>query len=962
MTTAYTSLLGLALPVTGELSGTWGDTVNNSITSLLDSAVAGTTNVSTDADVTLTTTTGAANTAREAILLFSGARTALRTITAPAQSKIYTVINATTGGYSVKLVGAGPTTGLTIPNGASAVVAWNGSDFVEVGSGSIGNLTVNGTLTVTGATTLQSTLAVTGNITNTAGTANGVTYLNGSKVLTSGSALTFDGTTLTATQSSAAQISLNNASGNYLFLTAAGGAAYIDNRASSDLNFRGGGNFIWGVYGGSEQMRLNSTGLGIGTSSPAAKLESFITSTSTPALRLRYNSSSYYADHLMDGNGNYVIKSPTANGVTSGNVLLQAAGTLYLYTNNAESARIDSSGNLGLGVTPSASSSLIKAFDFNTTGGIGSYSNSTSTQFTYVSSNAYLNSSVNWTYKFSGYAASAYLQNNGTGQHQWLTSSASGTAGNAITFTQAMTLNASGYLGIGATSPNSQLDVRFPALTSGSQLNHVLLQSLSNGVNSGLGARTGFTFNNRTVDYSSSGGTSTSGVYGIDLDSSLYGRSMGLVFYTSSNDAVATEKMRIDENGNVGIGNAAPTNPLTVAGTGNASYTSAKGIVVDYTGSSTSVVIPMGFSWSSSISTQNPYWGMGMIPTSFGGGTAALGFYVGGSEVSRFSGGNLGVGTTSPVSLFETYGSSTGKVGITVTNSNGSAGPAYIAFKGYDWVRSAIWHDRANNAPLQFAINPNTTDLTVNGCIVAASFDSNGNLGIGTTSPVQKLEVSSGDSNTRIAITNTANAANGSGLQFLVKNGGTTVANATIRSDNSDNLQFFNIGGERARITSGGDFLVGTTSVNGVGISLNAGAYLYIATTNATSAYFDRRTSTGDLVEFRYSGSKVGSISTNGTITAYNVSSDKRLKENIVDAPEFGSVIDSLQVRSFDWKSDQSHQRAGFIAQELLTVAPEAVTQPSDVEEMMGVDYSKLVPMLVKEIQSLRKRLADAGI
>jgi hypothetical protein len=133
MTTAYTSLLGLALPVTGELSGTWGDVVNNSITSLLDSAIAGTTNVSTDADVTLTTTTGAANTAREAILLFSGARTALRTVTAPAQSKIYTVINATTGGYAVKLVGAGPTTGINIPNGASVQVSWNGSDFVFVG-------------------------------------------------------------------------------------------------------------------------------------------------------------------------------------------------------------------------------------------------------------------------------------------------------------------------------------------------------------------------------------------------------------------------------------------------------------------------------------------------------------------------------------------------------------------------------------------------------------------------------------------------------------------------------------------------------------------------------------------------------------------------------------------------------------------------------------------------------------
>ena len=155
MTTAYTSLLGLALPVTGELSGTWGDTVNNSITSLLDTAVAGTTTLSTDADVTLTSTTGASNQARQAILLCSGARTALRTITAPAQSKIYTIINATTGGYSVKLVGAGPTTGLTIPNGASAVVAWNGSDFIEVGSSTVGNLTVNGNLTVTGSTTLS---------------------------------------------------------------------------------------------------------------------------------------------------------------------------------------------------------------------------------------------------------------------------------------------------------------------------------------------------------------------------------------------------------------------------------------------------------------------------------------------------------------------------------------------------------------------------------------------------------------------------------------------------------------------------------------------------------------------------------------------------------------------------------------------------------------------------------------
>ena len=135
---ASTPLLGLALPVTGSLSGTWGTTVNNSITSLLDSAVAGTTTLSTDADVTLTTTVDAANTSRQAILLCTGARTAIKTITAPAQSKTYTVINATTGGFSVQLVGVGPTTGVTIVNGETVQIAWNGSDFVKVNSTTAG--------------------------------------------------------------------------------------------------------------------------------------------------------------------------------------------------------------------------------------------------------------------------------------------------------------------------------------------------------------------------------------------------------------------------------------------------------------------------------------------------------------------------------------------------------------------------------------------------------------------------------------------------------------------------------------------------------------------------------------------------------------------------------------------------------------------------------------------------------
>lgn len=130
--TNFTPLLGLALPTTGDLSGTWGTVVNDAITGLLDSAVAGTTTLSSDVDVTLSTTNGASNQARNAIILWTATGTVTRNITAPAQSKAYFVINATGGTQSIVIRGAGPTTGVTIPAGARALVAWNGSDFVKV--------------------------------------------------------------------------------------------------------------------------------------------------------------------------------------------------------------------------------------------------------------------------------------------------------------------------------------------------------------------------------------------------------------------------------------------------------------------------------------------------------------------------------------------------------------------------------------------------------------------------------------------------------------------------------------------------------------------------------------------------------------------------------------------------------------------------------------------------------------
>jgi hypothetical protein len=130
MTTAYTSLLGLALPVDGELTGTWGQVVNTSITSLLDTAVAGaaTTSVAS-ADWTLSTTSGAANEARAAILRPTGSPGVSRNIIAPSQSKAYIVQNQSNAAVVVK---GSATTGVSIAAGKTALVAWNGSDFIEI--------------------------------------------------------------------------------------------------------------------------------------------------------------------------------------------------------------------------------------------------------------------------------------------------------------------------------------------------------------------------------------------------------------------------------------------------------------------------------------------------------------------------------------------------------------------------------------------------------------------------------------------------------------------------------------------------------------------------------------------------------------------------------------------------------------------------------------------------------------
>jgi len=211
---ANTSLIGLTLPVQGTLSGSWGNTVNNAISQIVDVAVAGTQTITVDTDINLAVTTGTdsstgltANSSQYAVLLCTGARTALRFINTPKQSKTYVVINDTTGGFAVTVRGgpSTPTTGVTVAAGTRAIIAWNGSDFVNVGGGSAAGsdtqvqFNSSGSFGASANMTFDGTKLTVGNILDSGLTASKPVFTDASKNLVSTGTLGVDqgGTGLT---------------------------------------------------------------------------------------------------------------------------------------------------------------------------------------------------------------------------------------------------------------------------------------------------------------------------------------------------------------------------------------------------------------------------------------------------------------------------------------------------------------------------------------------------------------------------------------------------------------------------------------------------------------------------------------------------------------------------------------------------------------------------------------------
>ena len=193
----------------------------------------------------------------------------------------------------------------------------------------------------------------------------------------------------------------------------------------------------------------------------------------------------------------------------------------------------------------------------------------------------------------------------------------------------------------------------------------------------------------------------------------------------------------------------------------------------------------------------------------------------------------------------------------------------------------------------------------------------------------------------------------------------------------TDTVGFSSSGSERMRLTSGGTLRIGQTTsddpsgtdVQGVAI---ANGYISTAMDDANAAVFGRRGSDGSCVLFRRQTTNVGSISVNGASTAYNTSSDYRLKENVVELDGAIDRVKQLAPKRFNFIADADTIVDGFIAHEAQVVVPEAVTGTHDEVDkngnavMQGIDQSKLVPLLtgalkeaITKIEALETQNAD---
>jgi len=195
--------------------------------------------------------------------------------------------------------------------------------------------------------------------------------------------------------------------------------------------------------------------------------------------------------------------------------------------------------------------------------------------------------------------------------------------------------------------------------------------------------------------------------------------------------------------------------------------------------------------------------------------------------------------------------------------------------------------------------------------------------------------------------------------------------NSGMFSSANGQIEFLINNNEIARLTTS-DFLVGTTSQIAVGTDSIDGVLIshfdpriIVSRNNLPSMECRRRSSNGEIVNFYRDTTKVGNISVTATSTAYNTSSDYRLKTNLEPLTDAVARLLQIPVHRFNWLADPNGQKVdGFLAHEAQAVVPESVTGRKDEVDAEGnpihqnIDQSKLVPLLFAAVQELAARVA----
>jgi hypothetical protein len=262
----------------------------------------------------------------------------------------------------------------------------------------------------------------------------------------------------------------------------------------------------------------------------------------------------------------------------------------------------------------------------------------------------------------------------------------------------------------------------------------------------------------------------------------------------------------------------------------------------------------------------------------------------------------------------------------------------------YITTNFASQYRQVSGQHLFYSAASGTAGATISFGTPKLTITSGGNVGIGTSSPTDysgytTLHIN-GKSGSNSGVVRITAADGSSGFNMY------SVGAAQFNTTSAVPFIFLTQDTERMRITSGGSVCIGRTSApsSAYKLAVDDAVYMRVATNGNNMINF-----------FNQSETYVASIVVNASSVAYNTSSDYRLKEDLKD---FGglSLLSNIKVYDFAWKLDNT-RTYGVVAHELAEVLPSAVSGEKDGENIQGVDYSKLVPILVKSIQELESRI-----